>query len=254
MKKLTHLLFTPLILFTVVSCASKMEREADEQKSSSVLLGRLSQYNDSVKTIDAEALFLYKDSSKTLSFRAFVVVDDRTERLRLELTDYVFKRPVITIVRNEEEIIALLYTKKEYYRLQYSSLDIEKLTGLDIPKEILIPSLLGKVYTGTGSGIVSSVDAYTLQIDNGDFTQDVFFNETLLPIRILFKLAHGSYELVFNNYLKLQDIQFPKKITVQNNDRFLEISYTTTLINQELDVRLFQIGDIDISDFNRASL
>jgi hypothetical protein len=230
-----------------------MERETDVQKRDLVLLSRLSQYNDRIKTIKGEALFLYKDSSKTLSFRAIVVVDDRTKRLRLELTDYVFKKPVITIVRNAEEIVAVLYTKKEYYRLQYSSLDIEKLTGLEIPKEILMPSLLGKVYTGTGSGIVSTVNANTLQIDNGDFTQDVFFNETLLPIRTLFRLAHGSYNLIFNNFLKLQDTQFPQKIIVKNNDRFLEISYTSVLINQELDFRSFQIDELNLTDFNRAS-
>jgi hypothetical protein len=229
-------------------------KEAEEHKRGPALLGRLSYYNDSIKTIEGEALFLYKDSSKTLSFRAVVVVDDRTKKLRLELTDYVFKKPVLTIVRTGEEIIAVLHTKKEYYRLQYSSLDIEKLTGLNIPKEILMPSLLGKVYTGTGSGIVSSVDAYTLQIDNSDFQQHVYFDETLFPVRTLFRLTQGSYNLFFSNFLKLHDGQFPQKITIENNERFLEISYISVLINQELDIGSFQIDDLNLTDFNRVLL
>jgi hypothetical protein len=242
------------IVFALNSCAVKREHALPETDAP-LLMDRLNHYNQLVHDVDAQALVVFKDSDRNYSFRAALSAVGNGEKLRLTLSDFVFKKPLLSIVKNGDDLTAILYTKKQYVQVPYEDLDMEEISGLDIRKEILLAALMGKVYTDEQSSVITSPDPLTLVIEgNDDQKQIVSFDSQLLPHEVTYLGSYQVYSMVFHEYMAVAGLYFPKRVSVTHEDRALEASYSEVRVNQALSADVFHVDDTVLEGFERKSL
>jgi len=254
LKKIVLVLFIMVLILLITSCAMKMIRTEGDEDAAQRLFDRLTAYNSEVKSLEAKALLIYKDARRTLSFRASVASIEESTSFRLDLNDFVFNKPVVSLIRNKEATFLILYREKKYYSINNEDLDFTRLIGFELPGEILIPMLMGKVYVGDGGNILSLVDSSTLLIENADFSEEIYFNNLGLPERTLYTYSPLSYDLHYSKFETFYEVYFPKKIAVEDRDRTLNISYSSVIINQDISDETFSIDIKALEHFHRAEL
>lgn len=249
--RLLPLLMIPLAMVTCSVRTAKLEGEGPLETR---MLEGLLRYNDGVSTLDARAVVIYKDENIVLSFRASVVVDGERMSFRLDLADFVFNKPILTIIKSGEQVLAVVHHRREYYLLSYDELDLQKLAGFSIPKELLLSSMMGKVYVAGGNREVSRVDSFTLRVKTAGMQSKIHFREDWLPDRVLFISSLDTYELFFTKFEASRTAPFPLKITLKNSGRMLTVTYSEPSINVDVGEESFLIGTEGLEEFRRANL
>jgi hypothetical protein len=215
-----------------------------------LLFRDLRAYNGAVNALEGKALVVYKNGDRVSSLKAFIAADKGQTRYRLELYDYVFNRHLVSVVRNGDEVHAALYFKKESYDISYEEFGLQGVTGIAIPKEILLKSIIGEIYVhdgetrvGRGEGANSLFLEY---LDGPDvlFSETVLFNENNVPTGATFKQGGETYVVSFSKFKASSGGRFPWKIIIQGGDKSLEINYTELRLNPVLGEQAFNItGD-----------
>jgi hypothetical protein len=225
----------------------------EEELEPTPFLENLNAYNEMVHTIDAEALIVFRDIDRTLSFRAQLAAQNNGETLRIDFADFIFKKPLLGLIRNEGTVVAVFHLKKEYYRLSYDDLDIEALSGLQIRKEVLISAMMGKVYVDDGGSVSNSVDQSTVVIENGGFRETVTFNSESLPVSVEYVFDSDIFLMLFEEYQPIDGTPFPQKVVIKNNGRTLELRFDEIELNGVLDAVLFQ-ADEYLTEYQEVTL
>ena len=248
----------PFILFIslfLISCSLKVARVSElvQKKARSFLFEELISYNNSVVTLEGKAFVMYKESEKTFSFRVEVAADKNEMNFRLDIGDFVFKIPLITVIQEGEDVLVINYSKKTFSRLQYKDLDFKNMTGLNIPKDILVNSVLGEVFIIKGDIEVSESDNLLLSINGMTEKENVLFNEKLMPIEALYILHSDSLLVNFYKFNGIEKEQFPYKITIKNEDKLLQINYSSLTINSPINSDLFSFDTSNLKGFTRLN-
>ena len=251
MKRACLLVLLLIPLF--YSCATRTET-VQEESDADVLVTKLKEYNSSIRAIEAAALLVYTDGDKTYSFRAQVTVHNNGENMRLDLSDFVFKKPILTIVKNDDKVTALLHTQKTYYLTTYEDLNIEELSGLKIRKEILLPALMGKIYVDSEGGSAISPDPETLIIETEEYRETVTFDHDWLPCSAEYIVEYDVYSMTLESFTFTEGVYFPGKVTLTNLNRQLEATYKEVRVNGTIDAGLFLVDEKSLAKYTRETL
>lgn len=241
------LIFLPLML----SCSVRRVKREETPHEGSVLFQYLLSYNQEVQNLKGKTLLIYRAGEKTLSFKASVAAMDSGRFLRIDFTDFIFKKPVVSIVRREDEVITIMYTKKLYYRERYADFHFEETTGFNIPKELILKSVLGKVHIFDGRLIKDG--SSTILMENDTSSIRIFFNNEPYPIKTVYSFQEDVYTVEFSGFHKFQPGAFPSKIVIKNEESTLDIIYTDVAINDTLDEKIFLIEDSELQDLRPGS-
>jgi hypothetical protein len=258
--KLSLLLLSAVFLLQG-GCATQNKTQTqtqilEQEKTEDILVERLNAYNDDVHTIDARALVVYKENDKTFSFRSRIVVEQNGEYLRLDLSDFVFKRPVLTMIKERDEVIAILHTKKAYYRMPYEAFDPARISGVNLDGEMLITTLMGKVFLDRESSSYRSPEPRILDVENASFTQSIRFDDRLLPVHVEYDFRGDRYVLSLEKFMESDGVHFPQSISLQHSARLLEASFSEVHINGAVNVdpALYRIDGLDLGGMERVYL
>jgi len=255
LRKGRRYIFLLLIVLSFNSCTLKTLRvgipvEADESIS---LLTRLNSYNDMVITIKGKALSVYREGGKTVSLKTNIVTDEKESMFRVDLFDFVFRKPLISIIRKGGDVLAVIYTRKEYYTLSFEDFDFRKMIGFDLPKEILVSAIAGNVYIIEGESVVSDPDNLTLSIEGGAGRELIRFNREYLPVEVKYDYSTALYYIRFDKYKIVDNFYFPHKIIIKNEDRMFEINYTDIDVNIAVENEAFSFDDSVLNGFARIN-
>jgi hypothetical protein len=242
-----------LLIPLLYSCATRTET-VQEENEAAVLVTKLKEYNSSIHAIEASALLMYSDGDKTYSFRVQVTAHNNGENMRLDLSDFVFKKPILTIIKNNDKVTALLHTQKKYYSTTYEDLNIEVLSGLRIRKEILLPALMGKIYVDSEGGSVISPDPETLIIETEEYRETVPFDHDWLPRSAEYIVEYDVYSVTLGSFTSTEGVYFPWKVTLTNLNRQLEATYKEVRVNGTIDTGLFLLDEKSLADYTRETL
>jgi len=223
-----------LIFFIVIfllSCATKTLKLKDKEDAF-YIMEKLKLYNDNVKTFDGNAIIFRRDSKRSSSFKAKVIASRETNGLKIDINDFVFNKPLVSIIKNNSEVLVISYIKKEFYSSNYDDFDFRKMTGFDIPKELFTDAILGKVYIINGIIKTSSDNNKSLYVKNDNIAEEIYLNSEFLPSKIFYFTEDGLYEVIFNKYIMINNLMFPAKITIKKkDDMILEINYREANLN-----------------------
>jgi hypothetical protein len=147
----------------------------------------------------------------------------------------------MTLIKKDQDVLAIVHSKKTYTFLQYEEMDLNKLTGLNIPHDILIRAVLGEVFVIEGEIIGSKAQSITIQNENQSET--IVFNEELLPDETHYYLNPelDMYKVTFSKYRNVENIEFPYKIMIQNEEKALSINYSDLRINTPISTDVFSM-------------
>lgn len=244
-----------LIILSFNSCTLKTSRVGIpvETDGSFSLLTRLHSYNNTVTTIKGKALTVYREGEKTVSLRADIVTDEKEIMFRIDLFDFVFKKPLISIIRKTGDILAVIYTKKEYHTMSFENFDFQEMTGFDLPKEILMSAIAGNVYIIEGEAVVSDPDNLLLSIEGEAGRELIRLNREYLPVEVEYYYGTVLYHISFNKYKIIDNFYFPHKIIIKNGGRILEINYTDIKVNTAVGNEVFSFDDSVLNGFARIN-
>lgn len=249
MVKTTVLLSLFFIIVALFSCSVKMARLEEEREAEVRMLENLLHYNAEVRTFNAKATVIYRDENSVMSFKASMIFDCESDSFRMDLFDFVFGKPVLTVVKNGQRVLTVVHTSKESNIQSYDEFDLQRMTGLSIPKELLLSSVIGKVYLGEGSREISRSGQSTLIVKTPLIQSDIHFGRERLPTRVKYVSARYSYELSFTKFETSGAVTFPLKITLKDTLRMLTVNYSNPLINIELEEKDFLIENQSIESF-----
>jgi hypothetical protein len=223
--------------------------ETAQIETSTILLEKLNEYNSYVKSIEGNALVMYKESDVTYSFRAQIESDKDKMDFKLQLDDFVFKFPLFTLIKKDQDVLAIVHSNKTYTFLQYEELDLNILTGLNIPHDILIRGVLGEVFVIKGEIIESKAQSITIQ--NKNQSETIVFNKELLPDETHYYLNPelDMYKVTFSKYRNVENIEFPYKINIQNEEKTLSINYSDVKINTPISTDVFSMDISHLEDY-----
>ena len=247
------ILFSLVIPIFVTSCTLQTTKidETVEVSETDLLIEKLRSYNRSVSYLEGKALVVYKEDDKTYSFRVNIAVDKNSDRFRLDASDFVFKKLLLTLIRNENDVLAVNYSKKTIANLLYDDFDFSSLIGLRISKEIFEHAFLGEVFIIEGPIQRGDSEYPSLYIKAGEETETVLFNEELLPAQALYLFVQDSLAVDYSKYEYFEDVRFPRKITVKTGDRRLIINYSELVINIPIKREIFCLENKVLEGFTR---
>ena len=150
----------------------------------------------------------------------------------------------MSIVRNNSDVLAVIHNKKEYYTLKFEHFDFQAMTGIDIPRDILVSSLTGEVHIIEGATVISSPEDLLLSIEGKTEHELVRFNSDNLPVEAQFINGTKSFIIKYEKFKIIADIDYPHKITIKHNDSQLEVNYSDVKLNTVVESTVF---DFDMS-------
>jgi hypothetical protein len=247
-----------LCLFFIIgalsSCATRTDYVEPETHPGE-LMDRIVQYNRMVRSVDAQALVVFKDGDKQYSFRAALRAEGNGSKLRLTLSDFVFKKPLVSIVKNEDVFTAIVYVKKEYIQEPYEELDVVEVTGLRIKKEILLAALMGKVYVDGNNSVLTSPNPTTLIIERHEGRREIVsFDSRMLPSEVTYARGYREYSTIFHEYMLVDGVYYPKKMSIVHEDQELTANFSDVRVNGILDSAFFQLDAEELGNFERKRL
>jgi len=83
--------------------------------------------------------------------------------------------------------------------------------------------------------------------------ENVLFNEKLMPIEALCILHSDSLLVNFYKFNGIETEQFPYKITIKNEDKLLQINYSSLTINSPINSDLFSFDTSNLKGFTRLN-
>ena len=256
--KLKMFFMLPLIFF-MLSCSLRTTKIGGpvepplETEESLPLLTRLNKYNDMVRTLEGSAFTVYRTDEKTISLKMDIITDKKERRFRIDLFDFVFKVPLVSIVRNDNDVLAVVHNKKEYYTLTFEYFDFWEMTGINIPKDILISSITGEVHMIKGETVISSTEDLLLSIEGETGLELVRFNNDDLPVEAHFIYETESYIVNYEKYKNIENIDYPHKITIKHDDSRLEINYAEVKLNTVVESAAFDFDRSVLEEYTRVN-
>jgi hypothetical protein len=146
----------------------------------------------------------------------------------------------------------IVYVKKQYIQEPYEELDVMEVTGLRIRKEILLATLMGKVYVDGKNSVLTSPDPSTLIIERHEGQRDVVsFDSRMLPSEVTYAQGYREYSTIFNEYMLVDGVYYPKKLSIVHEDQELTANFTDVRVNGSLDSAFFQLDDAELGNFER---
>ena len=247
--KLKAFMLGVLLLAGGLSCGVRSAKTVDQLVHDPELLFQdLRAYNGAVNALEGKALVVYRKGERVTSLKAVIAVDKGQTRYRLELFDYVFNKHLVSVVRNGDEVHATLHFKKESYDASYEEFQLQEATGIAIPKEIILKSMIGEIYVQDGEiRVESGESANSLLLEYSDAreglsSETVRFGEGRVPVGATFEQEGERYVVSFSKFKVTGGCRFPTKITIQGGDRSLEVNYTELRINPVLGDQAFNIS------------
>jgi hypothetical protein len=235
-----------ILSLVAVSCGVRPAR-VGERPGPDQLMRDLSEYNGSVRALEGRALVVYREGEKVTSLKASIAADKARTRYRLELYDYVFNRHILSLVRQGDEVHAVLHVRKESLDVSYEEFELRKTTGIAIPKDVLFKSMIGEVYVGGGGTAAQGEAAGSLTIEYppteyGLARETVVFDESGVPVEATFLQGDETFTVRFSKHKAWGGQRFPSKISIEGAGRSIEINYTDLELNRELQEQAFEIG------------
>jgi len=250
LKILIKLLLLVIVVF-LFSCATG-DLQLKSDGNTQYLIEKLKLYNKNHKTVNGKAFIFYKSGERASSFKAGIIADDNNKSLKIDINDFVFNNPLGSIVKNLDTILAISYIKKEYFYFNYYDFDFKKFIGFDIPKEIFLEAVFGKVYIISGNITSNSYNNSTLSIENSKMKEKIYLTNNNLPSKVIYSLEDGLYEIRFNKYIEVDNLSFPTKVVMKKDDKSLEINYKDVALNKTIDSNLFIVDKSFLKDYREV--
>ncbi len=254
--------FAVVLISALMSCTGKAVKvgiDEPEQKlekerldESAVLFERLVSFNNKASFLEGDAFVIYKDDEETYSFRVHAIADMNRKNYKLSVDEYVFKIPLFTLIKNSNDVLAITHSKKTYTLLRYEDLDFSSVADLNIPKEFFIHAVFGAFYVIEGNKKFSSPEEHILLMETTERTQRVLFSEEMLPVESSYTLSDKSIEVQFSKFREVESVQFPHKITIRNDERYLKINYSKLHINTPLHFSTFALDTSGLEEYSRT--
>ncbi len=253
MRNIVVIFSTSVFVLFFLSCAIRQEAVIEERKKSLSLLEKLNAYNETVESLQGNAFIVYRDGKEALSFKLQVIAQRKIQNIRLDLCDFVFKNPLVSVIKKSNNILAVIYLKKAYHSFGLEDMDFNSLIGFDIPTDVLLNSLLAKVYIMGSCTEVSQAEYSQLYIEGDKGSERVIFNDDSFPVEIHYTFHDDLYLVTFSKYNVVNDSLFPYRITIKNENRILEINYTEIDIDTSIDDNAFSIDSTVLKDFTELN-
>ncbi|GEM_PF-1455438 len=234
----------------ITSCATAPKKTTDE---AGILYEKLLVHNRRVYSLKGEAMVVYREPDRTLSFRGFVLSNEENGGFRLDLSDFVFNKPLVTVTRNGGAVLAVMHYRKAYYSASWEEINMKKITGFDIPRELLISTVMGKVYA-ENTDCRTEGDVLILEGAGAYREHRVYFKDEVIS-RVVYGFEESEYEVLFQKYRAVEGIEFPQKIVVEMSGEgsVLEILYSQVDLNRVSETDDFSLDGVDLNNYENLS-
>lgn len=221
----------------LASCATRQVRETAGREAE--LVQAVCLYNQGVHALEGEGMGVYRSPEDTVSFRARVTAYWPEMNFRLEVQDFVFRKPLVTLVRREERIYAAVHPRRQYLEVDYQDADLAALTGLDFPRDLMMHTMMGKVYVdkpvrrGDAGGGIAVLGGDTLIFSGETVETRVTLDRDLVPRTVEYRFSDDTLSVTFGKLLAAQGAVFPRRIHLRSGDgeTNLEITYADVRLN-----------------------
>jgi len=156
------------------------------------------------------------------------------------------------MVKIDNDIFAVNYIKKEYFSTNIDEMDLKRILGFEVPVELLLHSVLAKVYIPDQNYETKQVNDYSLEIVAPGRKQIITFNENLVPVDVQYTVQGNVYYVKFEKHDKEGSGNFPLRMTLRNKKRVLEVNYTNVDPDAELSEDIFLLEHTIPEGFTRV--
>ncbi len=251
---------------TAVRDNVEIKEGAMEDEERNILLAETEKYNRMLTSLKGEAMVIYRDPERTLSFRSAVaavgVAEGDASALRLDLDEFVFRIPIATVLKTQDEVYTYVHSEKSYYVTPVDEADFGALLGFEVPVRFLFSSLLGRVYLPQESPRFRMIDERHLLITGRGEEEIVRFGPMVLPEGIEYRRAGGPegddiYRVDFDKYdvsgSAPDQAPFPMVVTVKSGKKSLEIRYSMVTVNSGIKEGVFTTEDTEFAGYARKN-
>jgi len=247
---------------TAVRDNVELKEGARGSAEENILLAEIQEYNRMLTSLEGEAMVVYRDPERTLSFRSAVVATGDASVLRLDLDEFVFRTPIATVVKTQDEVYTYIHPEKTYFVTPVDEADFGTFLGFEVPVRFLFHSLLGRVYLPQESSGSRMIDERHLEIKGRAEEEIVRFGPKGLPEGLEYHRAGGPesgdiYRVNFDKYEvsgSASDQQpFPMVVTVKSGKKSLEIRYSVVTVNGEIKEGVFTPEDTEFSGYKKQN-
>ena len=243
--------FIAFLSWTSCTVRAIKQAEVTKPRDEDTLLSELMGFNSAVKNIEGRALAVYRDGERTYSFRVLIAADKSSEQIRMDISDFVFKVPLFTIIRRGEDVLLIHHSKKTVSEMRFRELDFSTLFSLEVSKDLLLGAILGEVVVIEGKAVFSDTQQpLLLRIQGSNAEQTIAFNQDFIPFQMQYRYDSRLLTIDFSKFEQQKSVSFPKKIDLKQGSRSLYINYTELHLNQGIEVSRFDLQEDEIDGFS----
>ncbi len=232
---LFYLILVILMILFLFSCATavkgiKIKRKTDE------ILEEIKRYNNRLINLNLNGIVILKekDGNNTRSFRIEIYDFKNPEVTRIDLKDFIFKKPLVTLISDGKNVKLFDYLKKKRTIYEDSSLFFEKIFDVKLDSDFALDLLTMRIPLLAVKRVKSRLikdDKIVISDDKREEIIEYKMLENIVPLNIIYKNNNDLVSISYSNTKKVNNVEIPHKLSISINKRMIEISYKTIKVN-----------------------
>ncbi len=230
-------LFVPVALILIVSflnsCATRVSMLKTESRKEAVI-EKINEYNDKIKDVKAKGTIIIRHNGSIESFRLELFNYETPEFIRINLKDFIFKKPLLTLISNNDKVMIYNFVKKE--KKQYMDLShfFKDLLGLEINPDYIEDIFVMRIPLLKESGVKKTVEGSERVILEGSDNSEIItfaMNNNILPKEIEYRTKEYMVNIKYGKIVDLEYISMPSNVKIEMDGKSIEINYSSINIH-----------------------
>ncbi len=229
-KYISFLLIIAILLFFTNSCMMKVIKAPENRKRLEFLKEKILKYNDSINSFKGEGYAILRNGKDTKTFRVDITFVNNFENYRILIKDFVFKNPLVLLIKEKNDILLYDYIKREKTSFPDITTIFNKILKFNLPQGNIFVKALGMRIPVLENINPKLIDSNSLEYDAGNIKETVYINDEL-PDKIIYLSKDEKMVIKYDKPLKINERNLPTKIMIKIGDTSLEVNYKKVQIN-----------------------
>ena len=224
-----------LIGFFLSSCATRVGMLKTKSRKETVI-EKINEYNNKIKNVKARGTIIFRQNSHIESFRIELFNYDTPEFVRINLKDFIFKKPLITLISNNDGVMVYNFIKKEKKKYKDPSYFFKDLLGMEVNPEYIEDILAMRIPLLKERGIKKTVEGSERVILEGPDKLEIVTLTTgnnILPEEIEYRTKKYLVNIKYSKVVNLTYISIPSNIKIEIDGKIIAINYNSIDIYSE---------------------
>ncbi len=227
-------LILPVALILVVSflssCATRVGMLKTKSRKEAVI-EKINEYNDKIKDVKAKGTIILRHKGSIESFRLELFNYETPEFVRINLKDFIFKKPLLTLISNNDKVMIYNFVKKEKKEYMDLSHFFKELLGFEINPDYIEDIFVMRIPLLKESGVKKTVEGSERVIlegpDNSEIITLAMNNNNILPEKIEYRTKKYMVNIKYGKIVDLDYISMPSNVKVEIDGNSFEINYSS---------------------------